>query len=106
MKPGNPHLLKEGREEVPPLIPGMGRFPCTTGRMQQLDLQALPVLAADVFHLIYRHPFGGLERLCCRLVPSGRAVGRCRREALRPPFSSAARTPPPVSPGITGFSRQ
>lgn len=67
MKTGNPRRLKEGREVIPPLGPGMGRFPCNTGRLEQLDLQALPVLAADVFHLIYRHPFGGLERLCCRL---------------------------------------
>lgn len=55
------------------MAPGMGKFPCNTGRLQQLDLQALPVLAADVFHLIYRHPLGGLQRLCCS-VPSGRAV--------------------------------
>lgn len=66
MKTGNPHPLKEGREETPALPPGMGRFPYNTGMLlQQLDLQALPVLAADVFHLIYRHPFGGLERLGC-----------------------------------------
>lgn len=52
MKTGNPHLLKEGREETPALAPGMGRFLCNTGRLQQLDLQALTVLAADVFHLI------------------------------------------------------
>lgn len=71
----------------------MGKFPCNTGRLQQLDLQALPVLAADVFHLIYRHPLGGLQRLCCRLRSLGPGCGGGRREALRPPFSSVLLVP-------------
>lgn len=95
MKTGNPHPLKEGREETPALAPGMGRFPHNTGMLlQQLDLQALPVLVADAFHLIYRHPFGGLERLCClRSLGLGCGGGRGRREALRPPFPSVLLVP-------------
>lgn len=109
MKTGNPHPLKEGREETIALAPGMGRFPCNTERLQQFGLQAVPVPAADVFHLIYRHPFGGLERLCCWLHSLGLGCSGGQGQEGGPAPSllqCAACTPHPLSAGITGFSQQ